>query len=63
MLVDVPEEHLTAGDMGTIVIVFRIPNLAYEVEFCDECGRTRAQLPLLPHQVELEARIRTQRGF
>jgi hypothetical protein len=39
------------GDIGTIVLVFERPNLAYEVEFVDKDGRTRAQLPLLPEQV------------
>jgi hypothetical protein len=50
--VDIPERGLRMGDIGTIVLVFERPNLAYEVEFVDQDGRTRAQLPLLPEQVE-----------
>jgi hypothetical protein len=50
--VDIPERCLRTGDIGTIVLVFERPNLAYEVEFVDQDGRTRAQLPLLPEQVE-----------
>jgi hypothetical protein len=49
--VDIPERGLRTGDIGTIVLVFERPNLAYEVEFVDQDGRTRAQLPLLPEQV------------
>ncbi len=49
---DRPEHGLAAGACGTVVHVFQAPNLAFEVEFCDADGRTIAQLPLLPHEVE-----------
>ncbi|HKM97213.1 MAG TPA: DUF4926 domain-containing protein [Buttiauxella sp.] len=49
---DLPEEGLTKGQIGTIVIVFTSPRLAYLVEFCDDQGRTIALPALLPHQVE-----------
>ncbi len=43
---DLPDEGLTKGMIGTIVMVFETPTLAYLVEFCDEEGRTIA-LPTL----------------
>ena len=52
LVVDLPEFGLRKGDIGTVVFVFEKPNLAYEVEFVDHRGRTRAQLPLLPDQIE-----------
>jgi len=51
LAVDVPDYGLREGDVGTVVLVFERPDLAYEVEFVDRRGRTRAQLPLLPEQV------------
>jgi len=48
---DLPEEGLTKGMAGTIVIVFEAPTLAYLVEFCDEEGRTIAMPALLPAQL------------
>jgi hypothetical protein len=51
--VDLPEEGLSAGDIGTVVHVFTQPCTAYEVEFSDERGRTTAQVALLPAQVEV----------
>lgn len=48
---DLPDEGLTKGMSGTIVIVFTNPELAYLVEFCDEEGRTIAMPALLPDQL------------
>ena len=45
-------EPVCVGDIGTIVNVFDAPELAYEVEFCNESGETLAFAPLLPHQIE-----------
>jgi hypothetical protein len=42
---DLPRNGLKKGTVGTIVHSFTHPRLAYEVEFCDESGRTVAQLP------------------
>jgi Domain of unknown function (DUF4926) len=53
--VELPEEGLTEGCVGTIVHVFEKPNLAYEVEFADDRGRTVAQLPLTPDQLRPHA--------
>ena len=41
------------GDIGTIVIVFDKPREAYEVEFLDEDGHTKAQCVFLPNELEL----------
>jgi hypothetical protein len=40
LTVDLPDEHLKAGDVGTIVHVFDAPDVAYEVESCDSQGCT-----------------------
>ena len=53
LLVDLPAEGLAAGATGAVVHVFDRPNLAYEVEFTDEEGRTVAQVPLTSDQLEL----------
>ncbi|WP_250036130.1 DUF4926 domain-containing protein [Paractinoplanes maris] len=52
LLVDLPAEGVQAGAIGAVVHVFEQPDLAYEVEFTDENGRTVAQVPLTPGQVE-----------
>lgn len=46
-----PEELLPAGAVGAIVHVFDRPQLAYEVEFTDEEGRTLSSVALTPNQV------------
>lgn len=48
---DLPDEGLTKGMIGAIVIVFSNPRLAYMVEFCDEYGQTIAMPILLPDQL------------
>ncbi len=40
-----------AGDLGTIVEVYTDPYLAYDVEFVNPDGSTRALLTLSPEQV------------
>jgi hypothetical protein len=49
LTVDLPEEGLSRGLVGTVVEVF--PSGDYEVEFTDEDGRTVAQLALQPDQI------------
>ncbi len=44
-------EHVLKGDVGTIVEIYTRPSLAYEVEFVNPNGETRALLTLTPHQV------------
>ena len=49
---DLPEEGLSAGQIGAVVLEFTEPVVAYETEFTDQDGRTLAQLALLPEQIE-----------
>jgi len=51
--IDLPEENLEKGMRGTIVSLFEIPDLAYDVEFCDEGGRTIAEVALKCSQIEI----------
>ena len=51
--VDVPEEGLFAGDIGTVAHECVGPGAAYEGEFTDEDGRTLVQLTLLLSQISL----------
>lgn len=42
----VPDEGLPEGAIGAVILVFDKPERAYEVEFCDDDGRTVAQVVL-----------------
>jgi Domain of unknown function (DUF4926) len=42
---------LARGAVGAVVMVFTRPRLAYEVEFVDEDGKTRALATLRPEQI------------
>jgi hypothetical protein len=46
-----PEHTVLAGDVGAVVEVYTAPTLAYEVEFVNPDGSTRALLTLAPSQV------------
>jgi hypothetical protein len=48
LLEDLPERRLRRGEVGTIVEILS-PEV-YEVEFCDDEGRTYAMLPLRADQ-------------
>jgi hypothetical protein len=48
---DFPQNQVLAGDLGTIVEIFTHPHMAYEVEFVNPDGSTRALLTLKPNQV------------
>ena len=48
---NLPDYQVLAGDLGTIVEVYTTPDLAYEVEFVNPDGSTRALLTLAPNQV------------
>lgn len=52
---DLPSENLQAGMKGTVVDIYTKPCEAYEVEFCDNAGRTIAMLALLPNQLLISA--------
>ena len=49
--VNIPDHGVLAGDLGTVVDLYTNPNLAYEVEFVNPDGSTRALLTLAPSQV------------
>ena len=49
--VDLLEQQVLAGDLGTIVEVYDSPELAYEVEFVNPDGSTRALLTVRPELV------------
>ena len=51
VLEDDPNEGIQKGDIGTIIMVYDIPNKAYEVEFVDEEGRVRYQGVYLSNQI------------
>ena len=46
-----PGHSVLAGDLGTVVEIYTVPRLAYEVEFVNPDGSTRALLTLAPDQV------------
>lgn len=46
-----PNHRVLAGDLGAIVEVYTAPVLAYDVEFVNPDGSTRALLTLAPDQV------------
>ena len=46
-----PEHKALVGDLGAVVEVDTTPSLAYEVEFVNPDGSTRALLTLAPNQV------------
>lgn len=52
-LKDFPEYGIRCGEIGAIVIAFTSPNEAYEVEFVDDHGRTKAMFPISPKDLEL----------
>ena len=52
LLSDLPSEGLRAGAIGVVLMIFESPELAYEVEFCDDDGRTIAEVALRAEQIE-----------
>jgi Domain of unknown function (DUF4926) len=51
LAVDLLDEDLPAGTVGTVVHIFDKPNRAYEVEFTDGNGRTIATAALTDDQI------------
>jgi hypothetical protein len=51
------EKKLTKGMIGAIIEVYKTPDSAYEVEFCDLNGRTIAVVALLPSQIKIASKI------
>ncbi len=46
-----PADGVLAGDIGTVVEIYSVPAQAYDVEFVNPDGSTRALLTLTPGQV------------
>jgi hypothetical protein len=57
ILRDFPDEGIKTGDVGTIVVAFSTPNEAYEVEFINSDGTTKAMFAILPKDL---ARVETR---
>jgi hypothetical protein len=49
--VDIPDEGILAGDVGTVVDVYTQLSLGYEVEFTTADGSSRALVTLAPSQL------------
>ena len=49
--VDLPEDGLAAGTLGTVVHLFDTPRVAYEVEFVDSDGNTVGTATVTPDQL------------
>lgn len=52
LLKNCPTENLTTGDIGVIIMAYKSPCEAYEVEFVDSQGKTKAQLTLYPDEIK-----------
>ena len=52
-LCDFPKEGIKKGEVGTVVFLFTKPNEAYEVEFVNKNGDTKAMFAILPENLEL----------
>jgi hypothetical protein len=48
---NIPDHSVQAGDLGAVVDVYGAPHTAYEVEFVNPDGTTRALLTLAPTQL------------
>lgn len=53
-----PQDGVAAGQVGTVVHVFRQPCEAYLVEFANEQGETLAMVTALPSQIALAQSMR-----
>ncbi len=49
--VNIPDQRVLAGDLGTIVEVYADPTPAYDIEFVNADGSTRALVTLSPDQI------------
>jgi hypothetical protein len=49
--VDIPDEGILAGDVGTVVDVYTQLSLGYEVELTTADGSSRALVTLAPNQI------------
>jgi Domain of unknown function (DUF4926) len=49
---DLLNYDLFKGDIGVIIFIHENPNEAYEIEFCDEKGKTIKQVVILKEYFE-----------
>lgn len=52
LAVDLLDGNLRRGMNGVVIDVYHQPDEAYEVEFCDDEGKTLALLALTPEQLK-----------
>jgi len=52
LTIAIPDCAVGAGAVGTVVMVYTDPYEAYEVEFCNEEGRTLELMAFRPEQLE-----------
>jgi hypothetical protein len=51
-ITDFPKNNIKSGDIGVVVAIFTDPNEAYEVEFVNADGSTKAMFAILPEHLE-----------
>ena len=49
---DFPEYEIERGEIGTVVVVFKHPKEAYEVEFVNDDGTTKAMFAIFSEDLE-----------
>ena len=52
-MIPFPNEGIEEGEEGTVVVAFTVPCEAYEVEFINVDGTTKAMFTILPEHLEL----------
>jgi len=52
LLKEYPEKFLKKGDIGVVVMIYNNPNEAYEVEFINDDGTTKAMFVISPEDIE-----------
>ena len=52
VLIDFPEEKIKKDETGTVVLTHSVPTEAYEVEFVNDDGSTKAVFAILPSDIE-----------
>ena len=51
-LIDFPDENIKKGEVGAVVMPYSKPHEAYEVEFVNDDGTTKAMFAILPEHIE-----------
>jgi len=51
-LIDFPDEGIKKSEIGTVVMPYNKPHEAYEVEFVNDDGITKAMFAILPEYIE-----------